>query len=439
MVIRIGLLLILLLFPLTASAIELVAGPMTGFTSYEKVIIWLQLDRPGETSIEYWPQGMPQRKKTVDVTTTIAKDNTAKVTLSGLESGTAYVYRIKPLDASYNFKTQARWLKHERPPDINIVAGSCARIGKKTHNELGDLRGKYEIFNQMAAEQPEMVLWLGDNLYFRRRESSSPVGMARRYRHNRQLPFLQKLLQTGSHYAVWDDHDYGSDDADGSFEFKDSSLDLFKRYWANPSFGLPETPGIFTQLSFYDVDFFLLDDRYYRDADRQVNGSEKSYFGATQIDWLKTALLASEANFKIIIAGGQFLNDYNEYEGWNNFPHERKAFLDWLSGAKIEGVVFLSGDRHHSEMIKIERKNNYPLYELTCSPLTSRIHKDKKNEPEKPSLIPGTLVMERNYCNLEFSGESKNRTMSISVKGTEGQLYWDRQIKIEDLQFQPEK
>jgi hypothetical protein len=31
---------------------------------------------------------------------------------------------------------------------------------------------------------------------------------------------------------------------------------LSHTYWANPSYGLPDTPGVFTKVSFNDVDFF---------------------------------------------------------------------------------------------------------------------------------------------------------------------------------------
>lgn len=99
----------------------------------------------------------------------------------------------------------------------------------------------------------------------------------------------QALLQTGQHYAIWDDHDYGTDDSDKSFIFKRESLDLFKDYWANPSYGTPETPSVFTKVSYNDVDFFLLDDRYYRDNQKMPDSAQKVMFGEAQLDWLKNA------------------------------------------------------------------------------------------------------------------------------------------------------
>ena len=51
---------------------------------------------------------------------------------------------------------------------------------------------------------------------------------------------------------------------------------------------------------------------------------------------------------------------------------------------KIEGVVFLSGDRHYSELTKTEFEGLYPIYELTSSGITSFRYKASK-KPESVS------------------------------------------------------
>ena len=103
----------------------------------------------------------------------------------------------------------------------------------------------YEIFDAIADKKPDVMLWLGDNVYLRRHEYHDPEAMAQRYRSQRGFGPLQRLLTATSHLAIWDDHDYGPNNADGSFTLKGETLRLFRLYWANPSFGLPETPGIF--------------------------------------------------------------------------------------------------------------------------------------------------------------------------------------------------
>jgi alkaline phosphatase D len=288
----------------------------------------------------------------------------------------------------------------------------------------------------MTAEAADMMIWLGDNLYFREADIQSPAGMAMRYWTDRAFPPLQKFLQSTRQIAIWDDHDYGANDSDSSFVLKQSALRLFQSYWANPSYGLPGIPGVFTQCTLNDADFFLLDDRWYRDADAAHLSRGKQMFGKAQMDWLKNALLSSRAHFKIIAAGGQLFNDDDAYEGWNLYPEERQDFMDWLQNNQIRGLLFLSGDRHISELMRRPRphysgKHDYPLWELTSSPLNSSPAKGDAN----PYRVPGTLIQARNYCSIEFLGKGAGRHLRLSCKSTEGKTLWEHQISSADLGY----
>ena len=137
---------------------------------------------------------------------------------------------------------------------------------------------------------------------------------------------------------------------------KGETLKLFQRYWPNPSFGLPDLPGTFGVARYGDLMFFLLDDRYYRSPNRWPDGPDKTMFGARQLEWLKQALVsAPRSSIKIIAGGSQFWKRAGRFEGWQHFATERRAFADWLVAQRIEGVIFLSGDRHFSELLRIER------------------------------------------------------------------------------------
>ena len=413
---------------------------MSGYSSLRSAVIWLQGHVAGKAQIEFWDAALPEavmrsKPQMLDAD----EDYTAKIAMDDLEPGRTYGYRVL-LDGQraegtgpLQFRTQDLWQWRRDPPDFTMLAGSCLFINEAAHDRPGKAYGGgFEIFAAMAAKKADLMLWLGDNLYFREVDYASPGGMAYRYRHDRALPELQSLLRTGNHYAIWDDHDYGPDDANSSFVFKDQSLRLFKRYWANPAYGLPELPGIFTTASFNDADLFLLDGRSYRDSDRGPDFPGKSMFGARQIAWLKNALMASTANFKVIVSGSQALNDGGVYEGWHQFPQERKEFLDWLTLAKMDGVLFLTGDAHRTELMRIERPGTYPLYDLTCSPLTAGTHSIKALRT-RPNLVPGTLVGKRNFCSLAFSGAKDVRKITLRSFDPRGTMLWERDIPLAEI------
>ena len=164
---------------------------------------------------------------------------------------------------------------------ITIAIGSCFFLADADPRWGGaDYGGEYEIFDAIAAAQPDLMLWLGDNLYLQRPDFLDPASMAARYRRQRAFEPLQRLLTAAPQLAIWDDHDYGPNDSDASYVLKGETLKLFQRYWPNPSYGLPDVPGAFGFAQYGDVLLFLLDDRYYRSPNRWPDGPDKTMFGA---------------------------------------------------------------------------------------------------------------------------------------------------------------
>lgn len=421
-----------------SQAANLKAGPMPGANSLRSAKIWLQADGPADLQLRYWPLGKNNQSRESGIyPLTHQSDFSEVITLEKLEPGHIYQYQVildgKAVKGDWQFHTQKLWQWREDPPEFTMMLGSCTFINEVEYDRPRPYGGGYEIFDAMTSRKPDMMLWLGDNIYLREADYMSRADLKLRYQHDRAFPELQSFLQSTHHIATWDDHDFGPNNANRSYVLKDETLRLFKQYWANASYGLPEVAGVFGQFTYNDVDIFLLDDRYHRDHDKMPDTPDKQLFGPEQINWLKNALLASKANFKLIASGGQMINDFNNYEGWDEFPAERDAFLNWLAQSRIHGVVFLSGDRHHTEMMMVERPGTYPLYELTCSPLTAGVHAIE-DENKKPNLVPGTSVMgERNFCELGFSGPYRKRQMEVRVFNNKGELQWSKTLKRSSL------
>lgn len=420
-----------------AQAAGLLAGPMAGASAPDKVTIWLLSDADARVTLDYWPADEPARlASSLPVLASAANGRAALVRLEGLKPATRYHYRVRldgqlqAPDQRFGFVTQSG--EGRAPRDFSLAAGSCAWLDDPPDPRAGESR----IFDSIAASKPDVMVWLGDTIYFRDRDFDGDPAerMNARWLATRSYPPLQRLLQTGQHYAIWDDHDYGPDNSNRGFAHKSKSLELFRRYWANGEYGLADVPGIFSRVSYEDVDIFLLDDRYYRDDDAAPDGPGKTMLGAAQLEWLKRELLRSRASFKLIANGSRMLSDRPSTirrggEGWHNHPEERAAFLDWLAAKRIDGVLFLSGDIHYSHLIERERPGHYPLIELTCSPLTSRVHP----RPNPVSALPDTVVLERNFCSLEFSGPPGSRELSLSVRSADGKQLWARRYPARRL------
>ena len=139
------------------------------------------------------------------------------------------------------------------------------------------------------------------------------------------------------------------------------------------------------------------------------------------MDWLKNALLGSRASFKIIVTGSQVLNPLNKYECMQHFSYEYNELMNFLAEHKISGILFLTGDRHHSEIVRMDRTSLYPLYDITVSPYTSGISKASGIEANNPNREPNTLVEAQNFAKISFSGKKNERIMKVEFIGLKGE------------------
>jgi alkaline phosphatase D len=232
------------------------------------------------------------------------------------------------------------------------------------------------------------------------------------------------LLRSTHHYAIWDDHDFGPNDANGAWIHKDWALESFKEYWMNPSYGIPGKPGITTAFPLADIHFYMLDNRYQRTS-HEIKGNTPQILGKEQIDWLIENLKYSRAPFKMVAVGGQVLNPAKVYENHAQYAEEREYLINRIVEEQIKGVIFLTGDRHHTELRKVEI-DGVVIYDLTVSPLTSGVH-EAKNESTL-NLVEGTKVSEHNFGLLEFSGERLARRMKIYIFDRDGTEIWSKTL-----------
>jgi alkaline phosphatase D len=435
----------------TAPAAEeggvLKAGPMLGYATHREVALWVQTSRPAEVQIRYAPIGDPEGSvapgETPVQATTAEGDHIALFRIAGLEPGVEYDYDVlidgAAVERPYptTFETQELWQWRFDPPTFTAAVGSCAYINDTDYDRPGDpYGGDYEIFEAMAELNPDLMLWLGDNVYLREVDWWSEQGMRYRYSHARSLPELQPLLATANHYATWDDHDYGPNNSDRSYVLKGAALDVFEDYWVNTTYGLPGVPGVFTQFQWADVDFFLLDDRYYRTPYGEPDWEERQILGDAQLEWLLEALTASRAPFKVVALGSQVLNPIPVYETYVNVaPEERERLIDGIVARGIEGVVFLSGDRHHTELIRLQPEGFYPLYDFTSSPLTAGAA-TPRGELDNPARVPNTLVAgQRNFGTITVEGPRTDRTLTMRTYDVDGALMWEYAIPASELQL----
>ena len=425
----------------------LISGPWAGNVELRNATIWAEVSpQVKSVAVKFYPVSNPSLKKTVLYKNILGNDfNPVKIELNGLDFNTTYIYSLivdaKPANTSFTtkFTTKDLWQYRKPAPDFNFLAGSCAYFNEPVFDRPGKpYGGDSSIFETMANTPASFHVWMGDNWYTREVDFSTAWGLQYRASRDRSHTILQRLMASMPQYAIWDDHDYGPNNAGISYIFKEESRNIFKNYTINPSYG-EEGKGIYSQFSYSDVDFFLTDNRYFRSEPEMADSAEgkplagKTYFGAKQMEWLKNALLHSQATFKIIVSGSQVLNPLNKFECMRLYSYEHEYLLHFLSVNKISGVLFFSGDRHHSEIIKLERPGLYPLYDVTISPYTAGVSKVRDEEAKNLYRVSGTLVEEQNFGKITVSGKKNERILHVGFIGIKGEKLGEWAVKEKDL------
>ncbi|MEO5563385.1 MAG: alkaline phosphatase D family protein [Chitinophagaceae bacterium] len=428
---------------------SIVSGPLLGHVELRTANVWIQF-KPGIFSAVL----QLREKGSTNIKTILTKldggeFNTTTFKISSLEPGKTYQYAIKknatsPALAEGEFATQSLWQWRGDAPDFNFITGSCAYFNEPVYDRPGKPYGlDSSIFQTMGKEKSAFMLWLGDNWYTREADFYSEWGLRYRASRDRSLLILQPLFKNMAHYAIWDDHDYGPDNANKGYDLKRASRNAFTQYWANPNYGMNEE-GIYSTYTWNDVDFFLLDDRWFRSSDMladsidgKPNPSKKMY-GDEQLEWLKNALLLSMNNsnisFRIIVTGSQVLNPMAPSDCFRHFPAEYGELMKFIADRKINGVLFITGDRHHSEIIKTDRSGGYPLFDITVSPLTSGVSRTRGAEMTNPDRI-GKEIDEQNYARFSFTGKVKERKLSVEFFGLHGEKLGSWSVGLKDVSY----
>ncbi|MFN0183721.1 MAG: alkaline phosphatase D family protein [Aquabacterium sp.] len=306
---------------------------------------------------------------------------------AGLETGRSYWYRFTALgQRSATGRTRTAPAPGQRGQVLRFAIASCQRWD----------HGHWAAWRHLAAEAPDLVLFLGDYIY----EYPSPPGVLRahegglvstldgyreRHAQYKSDPLLQAAHAVAPWVTIWDDHEVANDYAglDNGLlvvNFARRRAAAYRAWWEHmpvPKAWRPDGPDLTIH---HRLDWGALarihaiDTRQWRDPQAcrsglkslsgQVNRAEcpeldepaRTLLGAAQERWLAAGwdrdrpwnLLAQQT----LMAGrtseptdgpsrGRYWSD-----GWDGYPAARRRLLQDAAGAGARNLVVLGGDVH---------------------------------------------------------------------------------------------
>ncbi|MDG1050528.1 MAG: alkaline phosphatase D family protein [Planctomycetota bacterium] len=318
-----------------------------------------------------------------------------------------------------------------------IAFGSCA-----------DQERPQPILEQVVQRDPDLFIYLGDNIYG---DTEDMEVLAAKYRMLAARPEFMALRSHCPSLAIWDDHDYGANDAGSEYPARATSRELFLDFWREPAASpRREHEGIYHAERFEadgrSLQVILLDTRSFRDPLVRTGESPLPPFkneykptpdrgtallGEAQWEWLETTL-REPADLRVIATSIQFGHSYNGWESWTLIPGERRRMISLIRSTAAEGVVFISGDVHWGEINRQRAAGMYPLYDVTAS----GINQDW-DVIEPSARRVGPAVSEHNVGWIEVDWAQADPSVKLMSMDASGSIRNQVDLRLSDLKLPP--
>ena len=290
-----------------------------------------------------------------------------------------------------------------------------------------------KFWDVIAAQKPQAFLLIGDNVYGDTRATSGadiPTLTASYKKLNARIEF-DRFRRSVPMMTTWDDHDFGANDAGGSFAFKEYAETVYENYWGS-SAEVRSRPGVYESRIVGPegkrVQFIILDARFFRSDLASMNyrdpgpslgwyipntDPKATILGGAQWSWL-AGELAKPAELRFIISSTQVVTDAHNFEGWTNFPKERERLYAMLADKGVNNAIFLTGDRHAGGFYKASAPGmSKPVWDFTSSSLNFAFGKGDGGDKEPDPTRTGGLWGIPNFGQIDIDWAAKKVTMSL--------------------------
>ena len=309
---------------------------------------------------------------------------------------------------------------------LRIAFGSCLHQDKPQ-----------PIWDAVLENKPDLFVFLGDNIYG---DSDDPEVLAYKYEKLAANEGFQRLRKSTQIMAIWDDHDYGRNDAGREYPVKEASRRLMLSFWqeAEGSARWTRPDGIYTAQTLIQEDkklqVILPDLRWNRSPIKTVSSSndllnrdranmgpyvrqgdpEAELLGAAQWEWLER-MFQQQVDYRIIGSSIQLLPEFTGWEAWCNFPRERERFINLLSKHQDVPTLIISGDVHWCEISRYwPDKLSQPAFEITSSGLTETWEQISPNRHRISEAFA-----EQNFGLIDFSWLDESVVIKMSARDVE--------------------
>lgn len=230
---------------------------------------------------------------------------------------------------------------------VRFAAMTCQYYGRR------DRPDGFRIYPSMAAGRPDFYLSIGDNVYYDNESPRTTSLELARYHWQRMftLPAIASFLRSVPGYWLKDDHDLLRNDSWPGIDPGISAPMTFEEGQAVFVEQIPAPEGSYRTVRWgKGLQLWLVEGRDFRSPNDMPDGPGKTIWGAEQLRWLRDSLLASDADWKVLISPTPIVGPDRSNKADNHanaaFSHEGDAVRGWFRANLDDSFLVIVGDRH---------------------------------------------------------------------------------------------
>lgn len=259
--------------------------------------------------------------------------------LTGLDPGTRYHYAVEVGGVLVPERQGQLRTIPDGAASFTFAFGNCARIGSNASS-----------FDRIREAGPDLLLHVGDFAYM---DFWTDDRAAVRAMYDTQLtmPAMDALVRSVQVAYMWDDHDFGPNDADSTSASGPASQVVYRQDVPHPDLpagGGPE--AIYQSFTLGRVRFILTDSRSERSPKSAPDDQDKTMLGAAQWRWLLDEFdAAAAAGQAVVLVTSVPWNGVAQAgaDDWAGYTAERQRLADAITGAGLaDQVLMIAGDAH---------------------------------------------------------------------------------------------
>lgn len=342
-------------------------------------------------------------------------------------------------------------------PIRSLAFGSCHKLKYAQGRLAASNLWESVLSAANSSAPPDAWIWTGDAVYPPSKGIAPLDELEDEYQKMKSSPnyaaFVKRVPRV---LGTYDDHDYGGNDFGKHMPSKRDRANLFYDFLGidKPKDG---REGVFYSATWgrppTQLKLIVLDTRYYRDdhclvaswatklpalgagiaaavrwivagiAPARWCDGGRTVLGDEQWSWLERELRESQAALHVVVSSIQLLTTNPAMESWGQFPSEQRRLLDLLA-PKRPGLVVLSGDVHHAEILNVSgivevtssgltHDCSSPIYGFLCEPILNTFASNRRSTSD--------FYAGRNFGRISIDWSARSMAVNVyalSYKGS---------------------